>query len=136
MTKFMGHGSFEARLEGNVLIYKATGPWNLESLDENTPHEFIRLIRSLYGSRWGVVGDFYGEPVHVPAAAEKLIEIIAQEKQKGRVATGLVVKNSVMPALGKQHFSEIYTRACENFLFFDTVEEAVAWVDSKIKQSP
>lgn len=134
MTKFIGHGSFEAELRGKVLVFKATGPWNVESLN-NTIHEFPELSAPLYGSPWGLVGDFYGEPIHVPEAAEKLIEIVRFEKEKGRVATGIVVSHCDMPLLGKQHLTEIYTKAEENFQFFDSVDDAITWVESEIKRA-
>ena len=132
MTKFVSHGTFEAHLKDKVIVFKATGPWNLETMND-TVEDFAQLSASLYGSPWGLVGDFYGQPVHVPDAAQKLIEIIKLEKAKGRIATGIVVKNCDMPLLGQQHLSEVYSKAGERFQVFDIVEDAIAWVESEIQ---
>ena len=131
MSQFIGHGTFEARKEGRIVIFKAVGPWNIESMDA-AADEFIQLSKPLYGSPWGMVGDFYGQPVHVPEAASKLTEIVKMERTQGRVATGLVVEHCDLPILGKEHLGEVYGNAGENFAFFTRVSDAVAWVEQQI----
>jgi len=131
MANFKQHGSFEAHLVGKIIVFKGTGPWNLESMNA-AADEFIALTKPLYGAPWGMVGDFYGQPVHVPEAANRLVEIVKQEKQVGRVATGLVVTHSDAPLMGQKHLSEIYGKAAEPHDFFDSVDAAIDWVNTKI----
>lgn len=131
MAKFKQHGKFEAQLVGRIIVFKGTGPWNVESMDA-AAGEFIALTKPLYGEPWGIVGDFYGQPVHVPAAAEKLVEIVKNEQCRGRVASGLVTIHCDVPAMAKQHLRTIYEQANEPHQFFDTTEDAIAWVNEKI----
>ncbi|MCC2605262.1 hypothetical protein [Planctobacterium marinum] len=131
MANFKQHGSFEAHLVGRIIVFKGTGPWNLESMNA-AADEFTALTRPLYGSPWGMVGDFYGQAIHVPEAADKLVEIVLREKQVGRTATGLVITHSDAPLMSQKHLSEIYGKAAEPHDFFASVDDAIAWVNEKI----
>ncbi|BDX05543.1 hypothetical protein [Planctobacterium marinum] len=131
MAGFKQHGKFEAQLVGRIIVFKGTGPWNLESMNA-AADEFIALTTPLYNKPWGMVGDFYGQPVHVPEAAEKLVDIVKQEKLLGRVATGLVTVHCDVPAMAKQHLKTIYGQAGEPHQFFNSTDEAIAWVNEQI----
>lgn len=131
MSTFGNHGSYEARLQGRILVFTARGPWNLESMDA-AASSFVNLSQQLHGAPWGMVGIFYGEPVHVPEAASRLIEIVKEEKKTGRAATGIVLSHCDVPLLGEQHLTDIYTAAGETFAFFDTEAQATEWVESFI----
>ncbi|MBE1300629.1 MAG: hypothetical protein GJ680_12090 [Alteromonadaceae bacterium] len=131
MSTFGNHGSYEAHLEGRILVFKARGPWNLESMDA-AASSFVKLSQQLHGAPWGLVGSFYGEPVHVPEAASRLIEVVKEEKKTGRVATGIVLTHCDIPLLGRQHLTDIYTSAGETFDFFDNQDQAIAWVNTQI----
>lgn len=96
--------------------------------------QFIHLSKSLYDKPWGMVGDFYGQPIHVPEAAAKLVEIVKQERKRGRVATGLITQHCDMQAVAQQHLSSIYAKAGEPHEFFDNFDDALAWVNKQIKR--
>jgi len=134
MKHFQQHGTFKAKREGSIIVFRATGPWNIEAM-QNAADQFIQLSTPLYDSPWGMVGDFYGQAIHVPEAAEKLTEIVRIEKNRGRVATGLVTVNSELPLLVKQHLAEIYGNAGEQFQFFNNVQDAKMWVEERLIQS-
>jgi hypothetical protein len=131
--KFPSHGKLNAKREGNILYLEGTGPWNLESLLEAGKGVKADL-EELYQAPWGVLSVMHGEAAYLPDAQAHLIEVIAEEKTKHRVATALVVIGSSLPTFAKGHLSQIYQKAGEHFAFFDDIDTARQWLIKQITE--
>ena len=131
---FSSHGSLDIRVEGRLLILEGTGPWNLESLNDSGEIA-APLVEPLKGKPWGVVVTILGEPIYVPDAADKLAQVVRQDKLDGRIATAVIVDKCASPHFARTHLSEIYTQAGETFEFFSTLHEAKNWVSKKLAQA-
>ena len=128
---FQAHGTLNVRVMGRILRVEGTGPWNLESL-KISGQDAQPLVEQLKGKPWGVMVILHGESIYVPAAAEKLTTIVAEERSQGRTATALLVNNCFAPNFAKQHLAEIYFNAGEHYAFFDDIELAEQWLIEKI----
>lgn len=134
MSNFGIHGSLSLSLEGNILVLEGEGPWNIESLLKSG-EDVVPLAKQLYGKPWGVVCTILGEPIHVPDAAQMLVEIVRSDREKGRVASALLVDNCNAPKFARNHIGEIYSQAGEVFEFFTDEQEAKRWVKQKIAEA-
>ncbi|WJG09374.1 hypothetical protein [Aliiglaciecola sp. LCG003] len=126
-NKFEAHGSLQLKLDGQILQVEGTGPWNLESLQQ-TGESASGLIERLADKPWAVIVILHGECIYVPAAMQYLIDVVAQEKQIGRIATAILVDDCDLPMFAESHLSEIYRSAGETFRFFHDVTEAKQWL--------
>lgn len=129
--KFAKHGSLQAKVSGNILEVEGEGPWNSEMLT-NADKEAQSLLNRLYGAPWAVLTIMKGDPIYIPEAAELLIDIIRTEKHKGRVATAIIICDTEQALFAKQHLSQIYIQAGEDYEFFDDKITANQWLISKI----
>ena len=135
-SSYPSHGVLNFTIEsGNILVIEGHGPWNKEVFYSiNT--EQTSLIHSLYDKHWGVMAIFKGDALHTPEASSLLSEIVKQDKLRGRKATALILEESNFPDIGKQHLSEIYQKATENYKFFNEKDEALIWLTKQITSSP
>jgi hypothetical protein len=129
--KFAKHGGLTAKATGNILEVEGEGPWNSEML-ANADKDAESLLHGLYGRPWAVLTIMKGDPIYIPAAAELLIDIIRLEKHKGRIATAIIICDSEQALFPKQHLSQIYIKAGEDYEFFDDKSVATLWLKSKI----
>tara|TARA_Y100001951_G_C11273289_1_gene260188 strand:+ start:1023 stop:1433 length:411 start_codon:yes stop_codon:yes gene_type:complete len=117
--------------EGRLLIIEGRGPWNLEAL-KHSESRAQEILKKLAGKPWGVIATIYGEPIHVPEAEQRLIDLVKQDISNGRVASALIVKECDTPNFAKSHIGSIYEKAGCNVGYFDNFEEAKAWVEGII----
>ena len=95
---FFSHGDFSFKVEGNIFIIEAVGPWNVDALLNSRPD--VSLVhKKLYGKKWGVLAIIHGEPIHTPAAAKMVTEIIVNDKKNGRVASAIILDESKTASL-------------------------------------
>jgi hypothetical protein len=129
---FPPHGTLNfSVIDNNILVIEGCGPWNKEVLTKISSEQ-VNLIKSLYGKAWGVLVIILGQPLHTQEASDLLANIVKQDKEKGRKASAIILKNSSSPEIGEQHLSKIYQKASEDFKFFDDNDEAVGWLKEKI----
>lgn len=129
--KFEAHGSLDVRRKGRILEVEGTGPWNIESLQQSG-HKAIPLLDQLIGSPWAVMVVLHGECIYVHNAAQRLTQIIREEKAKGRIATAILVNDCTSPNFAKSHLSQIYSAGGETFEFFDDTELARLWLTKQL----
>ena len=86
--------------EGRLLIIEGRGPWNLEAL-KHSESRAQEILKKLAGKPWGVIATIYGEPIHVPEAEQRLIDLVKQDISNGRVASALIVKECDTPNFAK-----------------------------------
>jgi hypothetical protein len=131
MGRFTVHGSLDLDIQDRILIIEGCGPWNLEAVIE-AYSRFRPLVESLYGSPWGSLIEFGGDPIYVPDAADYIVKTIKNERKKGNVASAILVGKSNSPEFAKRHLSELHTKADDVFRFFSDREEAAWWLLQKI----
>ncbi len=131
MAIFEDHGTLDIEADGQILIIEGTGPWNLESLDKSGSVA-LPVVQPLLGKPWGVLAILHGQVIYVPDAADALVDIVREDKRKGRVASAIILTGSDSPNFSENHISEIYTRAGEEFAFFDNQEAAKNWLLKKL----
>lgn len=131
MSQFTVHGNLELVIQDRILMIEGYGPWNLEAV-QDAYSKFKSLVGSLYGSPWGSLVVLYGDPIYVPDAANYIIKTIKQEREKGNVASAILVCESNSPEFAKRHLSELHTKAGDTFRFFSDKEEAAWWLLQKI----
>ncbi|MDO6762521.1 hypothetical protein [Agarivorans sp. 1_MG-2023] len=125
------HGSIEFALNGQIMEIEGTGPWNLEQMEESGSAA-APILDKLLDSPWAVLATFHGETFYTEDAANQLIEWLKIEKQRGRVATALILTHASVPELAKWHLSQIYIQAGETVQIFIDKTDALAWLSSKI----
>lgn len=125
---FDSHGVLDFHIKSeNILMIEGFGPWNKEVFTSLTDEQ-LKLIQSLYGSSWGVLAIVYGEAIHTPDASEMLEEIVRNDKLLGRVASAIIVKDSITPIFSKDHIVNIYKAAGECVKCFEEEEIAISWL--------
>lgn len=127
------HGSIEFSLNGQIMEIEGTGPWNLEQMEESGGAA-APILDQLLDSPWGVLATFHGETFYTEDAANQLIEWLKVEKQRGRVATALILTHASVPELAKWHLSQIYIQAGETVQIFIDKGEALSWLKQKIAE--
>jgi len=126
------HGEMQIEVEGSLLIIEGRGPWNLNAIDICVV-ENDKKVSDLYGNPWGVLFTAKGDALMVPEARIKLIEIIKKERQKGRVATALVIEQSSVPLMVEAQLKDIYTTAGDEYCHFQCKIEARHWLHQQVE---
>lgn len=131
MNDFAEHGTFKIWQEGQFMIIEGSGPWNLQSL-EASAKEAQAAQNKLYGKPWGAIAVIHDQPIHVPDAATLLVEFVKRDIDNGRVGSALLVGACDSPQFAKNHIADIYSRAGEIYEFFDDLDTAKTWLQSRI----
>lgn len=134
MTQFIPHGEVAVSRDGRIMTVEGRGPWNLEAV-KRSEQAAQTILRDLSGGPWGVVIVIYGEPIHVPDAKNRLVELVKQDIENGRVATALVVGECDSPNFAKNHLGSIYQDAGDNLAFFEDVTQARSWIQKQIEET-
>lgn len=131
MAIFEDHGTLDIQADGQILRIEGTGPWNLESLNKSG-EVALPIVQPLLGKPWVVLAILHGQAIYVPDAADALVDIVREDKRKGRIASALVLTGSDSPTFSENHISEIYNRAGEDFAFFEEQQSAKSWLLNKL----
>ncbi|MBN3564796.1 hypothetical protein [Aliamphritea spongicola] len=126
------HGTIRLSVEGRILTIEGQGPWNLESIDLSVD-SIGDDLRALYGAPWGALVLVEGDSILVPDAEARLIEVVRDDRVKGRLATALVLGECSVPGLVTQHLQEVYTAAGDVFQAFSNADDARRWLNAQIK---
>lgn len=129
--KYAIHGSANICRENNIIIIDAVGPWNQESVVDSRVF-FEQAYKDLAGKHWGMIVKLNGEVGHTPKATELLVDAIKQDKLRGRVKTALIISESEFPSFSKDHITNVYNRAQEEFQFFETMATAKKWLKAEL----
>lgn len=131
MSIFIPHGELVVRRSGQIMIVEGRGPWNLEAM-KRSEEAAAQVLAELKGRPWGVIIIIHGEPVHVPDAEEKLVELVKHDIQNGRCGSALLLTHCSAPSFALTHFGKIYRAAGEEFTVCDSFEECETWVQSRV----
>jgi hypothetical protein len=123
---FIEHGIFEVKVEGNLLLVDATGPFN-EELIKSYQHALERCISHLEDSTWNQVITLHQLSLFTPEAENLLIKTLLNRKSRRLVACGVIVEGTECKTLLKEQLSRCYSNAGVQHQFFRTIDEAKIW---------
>lgn len=127
------HGTVKFSINGKIMELEGTGPWNLEQMQQSGDAA-QPILNQLLDSPWAVLATFHGEAFYTEDAAEQLVGWVKKEKQRGRVATALILTHASVPDIAKWHLSQIYLQAGENLKIFDNRAQALSWLRQQLKE--
>lgn len=128
------HGEVTFSLNGKIMELEGTGPWNLEQMQQSGDAA-APILKQLLDSPWAVLATFHGEAFYTEDAAKQLVGWIKKEKQRGRVATALILTHASVPDIAKWHLSQIYLQAGESLQIFDNRSQALSWLSQQLQES-
>ena len=122
---FEQHGVYSLKIQGQVLIVDATGPFN-DELVVSYNNALESCIQQLESSCWGQIVTLHDQSLFTPEAEQSLIHSLKQRKQRGLRASA-VVCNSPYKVVQSQ-VDRIYQNAGISHGFFSNEEEARLWL--------
>ncbi len=133
---FSQHGTIESRIEGNILINEATGPFNAEIIYalQEVQSELLDVLAVL--RNWGQIYIFHQSALCSPDTIEAMHGYISQKKGtiSKPAATAFVMDRNVEGRLIMgPHYRQVYEKAELNFALFVTEAEAREWVEQTLK---
>ena len=134
-TTFKPHGTIESKIEGNLFIQEATGPFNKEILlAMDAVHTKARQVLVSSGP-WGGLFIFKNSALASPEMLDGLKKyLLAQVKRKhASLATGLVLPQSVEGAsLMTPHYLRAWRDAGIVCAAFEDVLDAHDWISLQL----
>ncbi|MBQ4829145.1 hypothetical protein J8L84_07640 [Alteromonas sp. MMG017] len=121
------HGSFVVTRCGNVMLTQAYGPWNCECV-HGLVLDYREKSIDMHGSHWGDIVVLEGESLLIPDAESLLAERISAVRHLGLSHLALVLESSLVKSTTRNQLEAVYRKTGVDFSFFDTYEEARAWL--------
>lgn len=132
---FAAHGLIEIAMEGDILYYAATGPFNEELLDRFAIAQAAYLTKLKHPAPWVSLCTFVGCALFTPEANARYAAIMQAPKPAELVpiATVFVIGPEVEGGkIVAPHFRKIYDSIQRPFTIVSTLEEAQAWAQAKL----
>lgn len=132
-SRFAPHGEFRIWVQGDILFYDATGPFNLEALHALAAARAKISRQWKPGRRVAAIVHWHGSALMSPEAFAAYGEGLAKFHERANmpvalawVASADVEGMSLMIA----KFEHLFTQRKTNFRLFESLEPARAWVDA------
>lgn len=137
-NQFKAHGQVDIWMEGNVLQYVATGPFNKELFDclAIAQMEFLRSIHP--PGPWVSICTVKESAIGGPESLARYAELMRAPKPSGLtpMATAFVVGPEVEGGrLMESHFVKIYADIQRPFKIFETMAQAQTWAQAMIAEA-
>jgi len=123
----MEHGVFEVRIEGNLLLVDATGPFN-EELIIQYERALEACIHTLEVSQWNQVITLHQLSLFTPEAEQILTNTVINRKSRGLKACAIVLMNVEGESLIKNQMSRCYDHARVKHKFTTSIHDANKWL--------
>lgn len=133
--QFKAHGQVDIRMEGDLLHYIATGPFNKELLDCLAVAQLSFLQAAQPTGAWVSICTMQESAVTSPEGLARYNEIMRTPKPAGLtpVATAFVIGPEVEGGkLMAPHYAKIYAAIGRPFQTFSTMAEAQTWAQDMI----
>lgn len=131
VTQFAPHGRVDIAMDGDVLQYTCTGPFNKELFDCMAVAQ-AAMLRSLERTGpWASIATFVGSAMCPPDGIQRYTELIQTQlpPEQTPVATAFVVGPDIEGGrIMESHFTEIFASIGRPFAVFSTMAEARDWV--------
>lgn len=132
--RFPVHGDVSFSIVDNFLLIEGEGPANLEAV-LHYQREVQGFREQLCDTPWASLVCLRGQPVLPPEATSLLIETIKHAKTMNLVATAVVFVDVEYADYVRRFWEHIFQNAALKFGFFNTPEEAKAWLHNQINNS-
>lgn len=135
---FTQHGTIESRVDGNILINEATGPFNAEIIYalQEAQRELLEIVAEQ--ENWAQIYIFHQSALCSPDTIDAINAYLSSKKGtiKRPVATAFVMERSVEGrAIMGPHYRQVYEKAELNFALFVTEQDAREWIAKTLQQS-
>lgn len=128
------HGHFRFVVEGQLLLVEGEGPGNMEVAIQY--HQQVQPFREQLKQRpWASLVKMRGMPLLPPEAKQIMAHSIIQAMRENLVATAVVLVDVEFASSARQFWSDIYQNTSLSYRFFDTEEEARAWLSIQLSES-
>lgn len=127
LMNFIEHGVFEVKIEGELLLVDATGPFNEELLIQYE-NALESCIQNLEISKWNQVITLHQLSLFTPEAEQLLTNTIINRKSRGLMACVIILKDVEGESLIKAQMSRCYNRAGVKHNFITSVQDAHKWL--------
>ncbi len=124
------HGEFIITRCGDAVLTQAYGPWNKECVN-SFAGEYRTHSESLHGQAWCDIVCVIGESLLIPDAETLLHERVASVNPIGLTHVALVMGESSVRATTQAQLKRVYRDTNIEYVFVDSVEDAVEWLSSK-----
>jgi hypothetical protein len=123
-AKFFAHGKTEITIEGNILVVRSVGPWNIEYFHD-LHQDLIEAVSQVDINNYGILLIPIGEAISVAEAIDYHVGFLKQGNTK---AVAVNLSSSDVPNTTKDLCSKAYKRAALNFEFFYSNDSAKEWL--------
>lgn len=137
-TRFAQHGLVEIWMEGDVIYYEATGPFNAELVDSLAIAQRDFLLAVQPSGLWVSICTVLVSAMTSPEGIARYAAIMAAPKPNNMVpiATAFVLAPEVEgSAIMAPHYAKIYQDIHRTFRIFKTLPEAQAWAHELLAQA-
>ena len=137
-TRFAQHGLVEIWMEGDVMYYEATGPFNAELVDSLAIAQRDFLLSAKPSGLWVSICTVLVSAMTSPEGIARYAAIMAAPKPDNMVpiATAFVLSPEVEGgAILAPHYARIYKDINRTFQIFRTLPEAQAWAQELLAQA-
>jgi len=129
----MSHGVYQVKIKANVLMLEATGPFNLQYVNDLTT-TMQREIEKM-DDHWGQMTIFHNNSLFVPDALQKVKSSMYHRKENGLKYVAVVLLDPQCSFVIKEQISEIYQSAQIPFKFFDDYPTAESWLTTTLNKA-
>ena len=137
-TGFAPHGVVDISMEGDVLRYECTGPFNRELLDAMAVAQMAFLTNLKHPGRWASMAICLESVMSSPDGISRYAELMQTKlpPELTAVATAFVIEPGVEGgSIMRPHFTKIYAQIGRPFKIFSNLNEASQWAQAMVDDS-
>ncbi len=139
VKKFQPHGCIDIWMDGDLLYYESTGPFNTELVDALAVAQ-LAILKDIPTTRpWASISISKQSLLMSPDAMARYAEIMRAPKPIGLspVATAFVIGPEIEGRdIVTPHFVKIYAEIGRPMEIFETIEAATHWAQQMILGNP
>ncbi len=138
ITGFAPHGVIEIFIEGDVLHYECTGPYNREAFDAMAVAQMAFLSNLKHPGPWASIAVAKESVMASLDGIARYSELMKTKlpPELSAVATAFVIGPDVEGgAIMGPYFTKIYAEIGRPFKIFPTLKEAIQWAQSMVDAS-
>lgn len=126
--KFKEHGVFEVKVEGQLLLVDATGPFN-EELIKRYRDALESCIQLLEVGQWNQIVTLHQISIFTPEAEEALTESLIERRSRGLIACCVVIADVDCKSVVKEQMSRCYRKAGVKHQYVNSIAKAKEWIN-------
>jgi hypothetical protein len=128
-AEFSPHGSCHFSVNKNIICIDAAGPWNLEFFKQMHRELYQIVIDQVDINNFAILLVLRGDSF---AAQDGLDYHLYRVQNSPTTALAITTKHSIAPQLTQDVFAKVYDKAGLENQCFDDVDDAIAWLNTKL----